>query len=187
MRGRVSGFQFGLEGEQYISFRLTEDGRKEYEELKDKPDLVIEAKPYRKRRSLDANSYLWVVCEKIGQKIGSSKDEVYLTLLERYGVFTHLIVKPAAVERVKKEWRTVRELGEVKVGEQTGIQLQCYFGSSTYDSKEMSRLIDGAIQEADNLGIETATPDEVAKMKGLWDATEDKGVGDQPSGQKASA
>ena len=177
MRGKVSGFQFGLEGEQYISFRLSEDGRKEYEALKDKPDLVIEAKPYRKRRSLDANSYLWVLCEKIAQAVRSSKDEVYLELLERYGVFTHLIVKPAAVERVKQKWRTVRELGEVTVGNQVGIQLQCYFGSSTYNTKEMSRLLDGAISEADSLGIETATPDEVAKMKGLWDAQENKGPG----------
>ena len=145
--------------------------------MKDKPDLVIEAKPYRKRRSLDANSYLWVLCEKIAQAVRSSKDEVYLELLERYGVFTHLIVKPAAVERVKQEWRTVRELGEVTVGNQVGIQLQCYFGSSTYNTKEMSRLLDGAISEADGLGIETATPDEVAKMKGLWDAQENKGPG----------
>ena len=187
MRGKISGFQFGLNGEQYISFRLSEDGRKEYEALRDKEDLVIDVKPYRQKRSLDANAYLWVLCEKIGQKIMASKDEVYLTLLERYGVFTHLIVKPAAVERVKQEWRTVRELGEVTVGDQIGIQLQCYFGSSTYNSKEMARLIDGAIQEADNLGIETATPDEVARMKGLWDASEDKGAGDQPSGKRASA
>ena len=170
MRGKIHGFQFGLEGEQYISFRLSEDGRKEYQSLKDCEDLAIEAKPYRKKRSLDANSYLWVLLEKIAQVIGSTKDEVYLQQLGKYGVFTHVVVKPNVVDRVKREWRTVRELGEVTINGQTGVQLQCYFGSSTYNSQEMSRLIDGTVADAKELNIITATPDEIARMKGLWDA-----------------
>lgn len=51
---------------------------------------------------------------------------------------------------------------------QTGVQIQAYFGSSQYDTKQMSRLIDGIIYEARELGIETATPEEVALMKSRW-------------------
>lgn len=130
----------------------------------------------RKRRSLDANAYAWVLMDKIAQVIGSTKDDVYLQMLDKYGVFTHLIVKPKVVERVKQEWRTVRELGEVTVNGTTGIQLQCFFGSSTYDTKEMSRLIDGIISECKELDIETATPEELNLMKARWDnASENKG------------
>lgn len=168
MRGRVESLVTDIEGGQKITFALSQDGRSEYEAIKDKPDLVIEVKPYRKRRSLDANAYLWVILAKMADALKTNKDELYLQMLERYGVFTHLIVKPKVVERVKAEWRTVRELGEVTINGQTGIQLQCYFGSSTYDSKEMATLLDGVVSEAQELGIETMTPDEITDMKSRW-------------------
>jgi len=62
--------------------------------------------------------------------------------------------KPAAVERVKQEWRAARELGELTINGQKAVQLQCYFGSHTYNSKEFSVLLDGVLDEAKELGIE---------------------------------
>ena len=168
MRGKVESLTIDVEGKQRITFALSQDARGEYEALKDKPDLVIEVKPYRKRRSLDANAYAWLLLGKMAGALHTNKDEVYLLMLERYGVYTHLIVKPKVVERVKAEWRTVRDLGDVTVNGQTGVQLQCYFGSSTYDTKEMATLLDGIVSEAKALGIETATPDEIANMKSRW-------------------
>ena len=91
-------------------------------------------------------------------------------MLERYGVFTHLIVKPAAVDMLVREYRLCRDLGEITVNGKTGRQIQAYFGSSQYDTAQMSRLIDGIVSEAQDLGIETATPEELARMKGEWDA-----------------
>jgi len=130
--------------------------------------LAVEIKQYRQKRSLDANAYLWVLMQKIAEAVNSNKDEVYLQMLERYGQFTHIVVKPHMVDKVKQEWRTVRELGEVTVNGKTGIQLQCYFGSSTYDAKEMSVLIDGVVSECKEMGIETMTPDEIARLKDEW-------------------
>ena len=122
----------------------------------------------RKKRSRDANAYAWALMEEIAAKIGSCKDEVYLQMLERYGVFTHIIVKPQAVDMLMREYRLCRSLGEVTVNGQTGVQIQAYFGSSQYDTKQMSRLIDGIIYEARELGIETATPEEVSLMNSRW-------------------
>lgn len=127
-----------------------------------------ELKQHRQKRSLDANAYLWVLLDKLADKLHMGKDEVYLLMLGRYGVFTHIVVKPQLAARVKEEWRLVRELGEVTVNGQTGIQLQCYFGSSSYDTKEMSRLIDGVVSECKELDIETLTPDELDRIKGEW-------------------
>lgn len=124
----------------------------------------------RQKRSLDANAYAWVLMEKIAAAVGRSKDDIYLDMLERYGVFTHLIVKPAAVDMLMREYRLCRDLGEVTVNGKTGRQIQAYFGSSQYDTAQMSRLIDGITAEARDLGIETATPEELARMKGEWDA-----------------
>lgn len=129
----------------------------------------------RKKRSLDANAYAWVLMEKIAASVGLSKDDVYLQMLERYGVFTHIIVKPQAVDMLMREYRLCRDLGDVTVNGKIGRQIQAYFGSSQYDTKQMSRLIDGIIYEAKELGIETATPEEVALMKSRWgNAQEDK-------------
>ena len=132
--------------------------------------LSVEIKPHRNRRSLDANAYMWVLLDKIAEVLHTSKDELYIQMLDRYGVFTHTIVKPEAVEMFKLQWRTVRELGEVTVNGKPGVQLQCYFGSSTYDTKQMAKLIDGIVSEAKELDIETLPPDEVEALKSLWDS-----------------
>jgi len=151
---------------------LTVKGHVEIAELKDVvsrgKELTAEVKQYRHKRSLDANAYMWVMLSKMAAVMNTTKDELYLLMLERYGVFTHIVVKPNVVERVKAEWRTVRELGEVIIKGQTGIQLQCFFGSSTYDTKEMSVLIDGVVNECKELGIEVLTPRELSLLKSEW-------------------
>lgn len=136
--------------------------------------LSIEIKKYREKRSLDANAYCWVLLQKMAEILKKDKDEVYVDMICKYGVFTHYIVKPSAVERTKKVWRAVRELGEVTVNGKTGIQLQCYFGSSTYDTKEMSVLIDGIVGECKEMGIQTLTPAEIEDMKRKWFKHEQK-------------
>lgn len=131
-------------------------------------ELSVEIKQYRKSRSLDSNAYLWVLLSKMADVLHTSKDELYLLMLERYGVFTHIVVKPNVVDKVKQEWRTVRELGEVQINGKTGIQLMCFFGSSTYDSKEMAVLIDGVVSECKGMNIETLTPEELSILKSEW-------------------
>ena len=129
--------------------------------------LEVEIKQHRRRRSLDANAYLWVLLSKMADVLHTTK-RVIPGNVTATRVFTHIVVKPEIVDRVKQEWRTVRVLGEVTVNGKTGVQLQCYFGSSTYNSKEMSVLIDGVISECKDLGIETMPPDELALLKSKW-------------------
>lgn len=129
---------------------------------------IAKLEEYKEKRSLNANAYAWKLMDLIAEKIGSTKDEVYLSMLDRYGVFTHIIVKPYVVESIKREWRTVRELGEVVVNGQEGVQLQCFFGSSTYNTKEMARLIDGIVSECKELEIETMPPEKLELLKESW-------------------
>lgn len=131
-------------------------------------ELSVEIKQYSQKRSLDANAYMWLLLYKMADVLKTTKDELYLQVLERYGVFTHIVVKPNVVDKVKEEWRTVRELGEVLINGKTGVQLQCYFGSSTYNTKEMATLIDGVVNECKELNIETMTPDELKLLKCEW-------------------
>jgi hypothetical protein len=151
---------------------LTVDGDKSFlseliKKANEKP-YTVEIEPLKKKRSLDANGYLWVLLQKIAEALHTTKDEIYLEMLSRYGVFTHIVVKPNVVERVKDEWRTVRELGEVTINGKTGIQLQCFFGSSTYDQKEFAHLLDGTISEAKEIGVDTASQAETERMIREW-------------------
>jgi hypothetical protein len=129
---------------------------------------VATLKEYRQKRSLDANALFWKAASLIAEHIGSDKDSVYLMLLSRYGVFTHIVVKPQAVEQFKQSYRLCEEVGEVTVAGQTGIQLRCYFGSSTFNSKQMSRLIDGAISELKEMGIDFVPESDISKAKEEW-------------------
>lgn len=136
-------------------------------ELKDK-QYVCEVKEYREKRSLDANSALWKMLSMMADVLNANKDDLYLEMLSRYGVFTHVVVKPNVVERLKQEWKTVRVLGEVTINGKTGIQLQCYFGSSTYDSKEFATLLDGVISEAKEIGVDFISREEQERMLNEW-------------------
>ncbi len=136
-------------------------------------ELTVDIKQFRKKRSLDANGMLWAILNQMAEILKTSKDEVYLEMLNRYGVFTHIIVKSDVAEKVKREWKTVRELGEVTVNGKTGIQLQCYFGSSTYDSKEFSVLLEGVISEAKELGIDTISETEKKALLESWGGKND--------------
>lgn len=157
-------------GDLNITFSVNEKSTvlPEYEKLKDCEKLRIEAKKYRNRRSLDANAYLWVCLQKLAEALKSDKWSLYLQMLKRYGQFTYIVVKPNAVEAVKKQWRECEEIGEVDVNGITAVQMLCYYGSSTYDTKSMSVLIDGVVSECKELGIETISPTELQEMKERW-------------------
>lgn len=158
-----------MSGKWEITFSTDENITGGIDKIKDKL-LRITAKQYREKRSPDSNAYAWVLMQKIAEANHSDKWSVYLEMLEKYSrAFTHIIVRPDVVDRVKEEWRTVRDLGEITVNGQTGIQLQCYFGSSTFDTKEMSVFIDGLIEECRQLEIETLPPNEIERMKREWD------------------
>lgn len=157
-------------GKWQLTFEINEAAVvNEIDNIKDVDKLAIKATKYREKRSLDANAYAWVLMQKIAEAVHSDRWAVYLELLQKYSrSFTHIIVKEAAVDRMKELYRTCVDLGEVKVNGQTGHQLQVYYGSSTFNMKEMSVFIDGIVSECKELGIETMTPDELGRMKAAW-------------------
>ena len=159
-----------ITGDVNITFSVNEKALifPEYERLKASKRLSVVAKQYRKKRSLSANSYLWVMLQKMAEVLKTDKWSLYLRMLKQYGQFTYIVVKPSAVESVKKQWRECEEVGEVDVNGTKAVQMLCYYGSSTYDTKAMSVLIDGVASECKELGIETLPPTELARIKEQW-------------------
>lgn len=152
-----------------ITFQINEEPVNEINRLGNCEKLNIIAKKYRQKRSLDANAYAWVLMQKIAEAIQSDKWTVYLDMLQKYSrEFTFVICKEKAVDALKELYRTCIDLGEVTVNGTKGHQIQVFFGSSTFDTKAMSVFIDGIVSECKDLDIDTVTPDELERMKSLW-------------------
>lgn len=163
---------------QIVSFELEDDFRDKFDELKDTP-LTVEVKRYRPRRSKNANDYLWALITKISEHQGISPEEVYRKEIREAGVCTSFSVLAHAYDRFAACWR---EKGIGWFTDITGrsgsvIYFLAYHGSSSYDTAEMTRLIDSTIRDAKALGIETATPAELALLMDDWGRMKEKNNG----------
>ncbi len=143
---------------------------KNIEELKD-DKLSIEIKKYRQKRSLDANAYMWVLISKIQEKLDIPKEQIYKDAIRNIGVYEVIPVKNEAVERFIEAWKHngigwVCETTQSKLKGFTNVI--AYYGSSTYNTKEMSRLIDLIVEEAKGLNIETMPEDELKSLIESW-------------------
>lgn len=141
-----------------------------------KLDVIdIIAKQHRNKRSLDANAYFHVLVGKIADKMNISKTKCKNILIGRYGQQDFVDGEPiiiktniGAEKMLEQEFLHTLPCG-CKVENGTEVVFYKVFrGSHTLDSKEMSILIDGTIQEAKDLGIETLPPAELRRMMGKW-------------------
>lgn len=135
----------------------------------------LDVKEHREKRSLDANAYAWVLMHRLAEKMGMKPTEVYRQYIPDVGDnYTPMCVREQDVERFVKSWEgngiawPVMDLGMSQVpGCRT---LMAYHGSSTFDTRQMSKLIDMIVQDCKALDIETMTPDKLAMLKEAWDA-----------------
>ena len=144
-----------------ITFEV--DSIDDAEELFNK-DLDITIKKHRKKRSLNANAYCWLCLQKLAVKLQTDKWSLYLKYIKEVGEFVPVTVKETALEMLKSQWREVEE-----VYRHDGyVDCLCYFGSSTYNTAEMSRLINSIVEDCKAQGIETMTPDDINHLISLW-------------------
>ena len=158
-----------------ISLLLDTNELEAVEQLKNEDKLNIELKKYRNRRSLDANSYCWVLCDKIAKELSKdgtpiTKEKVYQDAILNIGTFEPMIIEEKAYDNFKRIWEN-QGLGfliqEVSKKDKC-VKVHCYYGSSTYDSKEMSLLINLIVDLAKSLNIETKTSEELASLVENW-------------------
>lgn len=131
-------------------------------------ELDISVKTHKSRRSRNANALLWACLGEMASAMRCDKWEVYLKMLKRYGEFTYVCVKPKAVEMLKKQWRECEEIGPININGTVAVQLLCYYGSSTYDSRQFSVLLDGVFSEMEQMGLETPSQEELRRSLDAW-------------------
>lgn len=134
-------------------------------------DKEFEIKEHKKKRSLNANNYCWVLLGEIANVIGSTKEEVYREYITHKGVFRIITMDKRSAPTFIKVW-TEKGLGwvcETSENPADGfVDIVAYYGTSSYNTKQMAYFIDYVVEEAKNLNIEVLTPDEIEKMKSLW-------------------
>ena len=138
--------------------------------------LSVEIKKWRKKRSLDANAYCWVLCDRIAKELSKNgiitKEEVYKDAILQIGTFEPFIAQEKTYENFKRIWEK-QGLGflvqEVSRKDKC-VKVNAYYGSSTYDSKEMSLLIEILVELAKSLNIETKSKAEIDSLLNSWDS-----------------
>lgn len=147
----------------------------ELDKLKADTKYTVTVKQYRKKRSLSANDYYWVLAEKISAATSMPLPMTHNYMLDRYGTMMQMDGKPVYVLMLDNEDylldSKVHLAATSATEDKKGVTYRWFRlmkGSHEYDTKEMSRLIDGIVESAKQLGIETLTPDELADMKARW-------------------
>lgn len=174
MTGRLVDMAFTLGGKQRVTLEINGDFREIWDKLHQEPVLDVELKKHREKRSLSANAYFHVLVNKIAAETGESDDEVKRRLVVSYGALArdkdgHVVgIKlPAAVDATEI-YQYVRYY---ETRQENGKDFACYFvykDTHRMDTKEFAHLVDGAITEAKELGIQTDTPEMVARYKEEW-------------------
>lgn len=173
MQGKIIDFSLGMNRKQRITLELSGDFRESYEELKESViDVII--KKFREKRSLTSNAYFHVLVEKIAEKEGLGNEEVKKSLVLEYGALAKDVEGYTVGFKLPSSVNidTIYEYAKVfDTREENGRMFNCYLvykRTRDLDSKEFCRLIDGAIYVAQQLGIETDTPEQLAKYKESW-------------------
>lgn len=152
-----------------ITFEVENLG--DIEELREVEKLSIEAKKYRKKRSLDANAYCWVLIGKLAEKTGESPIDIYRNNIIDIGSYEVLPIKDAAVDKFCEAWHS-NGLGWLTATMKSKLEgytnVIAYYGSSTYNSKEMAKLIDNIVQDCKCENIETMPENELKGLIGEW-------------------
>ena len=145
-------------------------------------ELTIKRK--RQKRSLNANAYYWELVGKLANALMIRPQEIYKAHISGLGTYYTIEMPEEAVPRFAKDWNSAhygRFIDTREARSPGQIIVLAYYGSSDFNAKEMSALIDQAIQDCHAMGIETRPQEEVDALLAQWDAQTDESI--QDSGQ----
>ena len=135
----------------------------------------VEIKEHKNYRSLDANAYLWVLLTKLQDKLSIPKEELYKNYIQKIGSSEILPVKNEAVDKFREAWQRnglgwITETTKSKLDGFTNVI--AYYGSSSYNTAEMSRLINEVVNDCKEQNIETKSDSEINSLLKQWGKNE---------------
>lgn len=176
-RGTFAGLrQDFITGDMEMVFKIHKDSKPRAKKIADDSkglDLTVSIEKYAEKRSLDANAYFWLLAGKLAAVLNISMEEIYREYIKGIGDNFEIVpVRDDAKERWIRNWNikgigwVCEDLGTGKIPGYSNVI--CYYGSSTYDSHQMFCLTQLLIQDCKEQGIETKTPDELARLCDEW-------------------
>ena len=162
-----------------LTFQIEGDITNALDDITGKP-LRLKAVQWREKRSLDSNAYMWVLTSKIAQKVGSTPEAIHRKQMNDYaplymneGNAVWVTLKAENdVDKLRDYWRFYKQS---KDGRYKSYFLLMH--SSDFNTKEMSDFLQKVIEEAKELGIEAATPEELERMEQLYEQSQKRAGG----------
>lgn len=133
-----------------------------------KKSYDLEFKIHREKRSKNANDYSWVLQDKIAKVLNRSVDEIHKEMVLAYGVIETYSILKVAFDSAVRMFDYYEILGESSLNGKEFIHVKAGVGTHKYNTSEMAHFIDGVVNEAQALDIETKTPEEIEQIKTLW-------------------
>ena len=142
------------------------DARKFVSDMKQGKKYAADLKEHRERRSLDANAYMWQLLDKLAVALDTTKEELYLGYVRRYGIFKDFHLEEGQHETFRKAWEMLGVGWPTELVDYDGDKyvVRAYYGSSQYNTRQMSRLINAVVEDCKEQDIETLTPMELARL-----------------------
>ena len=181
LKGKITGIDLDyLTHKPKLTIQLTNQEdilSEEFNKLQQEEVIDIELVKPRKKRSLNANAYCWTLIGKIAEVVGNTKEEVYREYIKHKGIYRVITIDKEAAPTFKKIWEEkglgwICEISETKIAGL--VDVVAYYGTSSYNTKQMANFIDYIVQEAKEQGIETLTPSELQLLKDEWNVSNNK-------------
>lgn len=173
LTAKINSISLSRTGKPLVTFEFSDNksALAMADELYGADKLTVKVGKFKKKRSLDMNAYCWVLIGKIAEKTNVPKVEVYQEYIRGIGTFELVCCENRAVETLSAGWSRnglgwVTETMPSKLPGCTNVLL--YYGSSTYEVEQMSRLIENIVQDCKTLGIETKSQAEIDSLLKSW-------------------
>lgn len=150
------------------------------EQLKNENKLNVELKKYREKRSINANNYFWKLLQELCDLAEIETIEEYKRRVKELGIFRRFKIEKDNIKTFEKMWTTQGiawfcEIADTEyIGDIEFKIINAYYGSSSFNTKQMSRLINDLVQDCQAYGIETKTPAEIENLLRSWENEQKK-------------
>lgn len=171
MKARLHDLSVSRDGGWLLTIHTSENVGPLFDDLRES-DVDVTVKKHRKKRSLDANAYAWALLDKLAAHYGVAMEKVYRQEIQSIGgVSEVLCLRENAAATFCRSWERngigwMTDTGPSKL--KGCVNVTVWYGSSVYDTEQMSRLIDAIVQDCRDAGIETMTPRELDALVSRW-------------------
>lgn len=120
----------------------------------------------RKKRSKNANSYFWTLLQQLCEELNLDVIQEYKNRVKDLGIFRQWEIDTKNVPTFIQTWEDKGIAWFCEIVEEIGDKtiINSYYGSSSYNSKQMSVLIDNLVQDCVAVGIQTMSDEEIKEL-----------------------